>query len=61
MASGALRPENIFPTDEKMFTFGADATKSAQNARVHVHKSLRKEDVLADFLVRGHGSQQGSL
>ena len=61
MASGALNPKNIFFTDEKMFTFGADATKSAQNSRVHVHKSLRKEDVPADFLVRGHGSQQGGL
>ena len=61
MASGALNPKNIFFTDEKMFTFGADATKSTQNARVQVLKSLRKEDVPADFLVRGHGTQQGGL
>ena len=61
MASGALKPKNAFFADGEMDAFGADATKSARDARSHVHESLRKEDGPADFFVRGHGSQQGGL
>ena len=61
MDAGDLNPKNIFFTDEKMFVCGADATKGAQNCRVHVHKSIRKEDIPAEYLVRGQGAQQGGV